>query len=157
MGLPGTATVSFTYDSGEFASDGEPIVVMTAAINAPGLTPYAATLQDRVPRSLRPYITTGSVLPVDVDEADPDRVRIDWQQFDPGGTAPPEPSAVPPLPTMPAVPPVPPVSPLPPAAPSDAGTSDPLDRIAKLNELRESGALSAEEFEAAKAKLLGEL
>jgi len=34
---------------------------------------------------------------------------------------------------------------------------DPLDRIAKLAQLRDSGALTNEEFEAQKAKLLAEL
>jgi uncharacterized protein YnzC (UPF0291/DUF896 family) len=34
---------------------------------------------------------------------------------------------------------------------------DPLDRIAKLAQLRDSGALTNEEFEAQKAKLLAEM
>jgi Short C-terminal domain len=169
MALPGTATVAYTYDTGDLAPDGEPIVGMTVAINAPGLTPYSATLQDRVPSSLRPYVTTGSVLPVDVDEADPNLVRIDWEQVEQSTSKPPPPSSAAagdPLPAMPSVPPisappmmpaVPPVPSAQPAAPVDAGKGDPLDRIAKLNALRESGALSLEEFEAAKAKILGEL
>jgi hypothetical protein len=36
-------------------------------------------------------------------------------------------------------------------------TPDPLDRIAKLAQLRDSGALTDEEFEAQKAKLLAEM
>jgi hypothetical protein len=89
MARPGTATVAYTYDTGGLAPDGEPIVGMTVAINLPGLTPYSTTIQDRVPNSLRPYITTGSVLPVNVDESDPNLVRIDWAQVEetaPGGT-----------------------------------------------------------------------
>jgi len=41
--------------------------------------------------------------------------------------------------------------------PAGAPAQDPLDRIAKLAQLRDSGALTNEEFEAQKAKLLGEI
>jgi hypothetical protein len=41
--------------------------------------------------------------------------------------------------------------------PAGAPAQDPLDRIAKLAQLRDSGALTDEEFEAQKAKLLGEI
>jgi hypothetical protein len=41
--------------------------------------------------------------------------------------------------------------------PAGAPAQDPLDRIAKLAHLRDSGALTSEEFEAQKAKLLGEI
>lgn len=41
--------------------------------------------------------------------------------------------------------------------PAGAAAQDPLDRIAKLAQLRDSGALTNEEFEAQKAKLLGEI
>jgi hypothetical protein len=47
-----------------------------------------------------------------------------------------------------------------PAGPDHAGPAagaDPLDRIAKLARLRDSGALTNEEFEAQKAKLLAEM
>jgi Short C-terminal domain len=45
---------------------------------------------------------------------------------------------------------------LPGVAPAPA-PEDPLDRLEKLNELRQSGALTDAEFEAQKKKLLGEL
>jgi len=38
--------------------------------------------------------------------------------------------------------------------PAGAGSQDPLERIARLAQLRDSGALTNEEFEAQKAKLL---
>jgi hypothetical protein len=41
--------------------------------------------------------------------------------------------------------------------PMRTATPDPLDRIAKLAQLRDSGALTDEEFEAQKAKLLAEM
>ena len=41
--------------------------------------------------------------------------------------------------------------------PAGAPAQDPLDRIAKLAQLRDSGALTDEEFETQKAKLLGEI
>ncbi len=43
-----------------------------------------------------------------------------------------------------------------PAAPAGPATPDPLDRLEKLNELRKSGALTEAEFDAQKAKILGE-
>jgi hypothetical protein len=43
------------------------------------------------------------------------------------------------------------------ARPAGAPAQDPLDRIAKLAELRDSGALTNEEFEALKVKLLAEM
>jgi hypothetical protein len=59
----------------------------------------------------------------------------------------------------------PPFSPVRPAAPAPnpshrvtaAGEGDPLDRIAKLGELRDRGIVTAEEFEQQKKRLLGEL
>lgn len=47
-------------------------------------------------------------------------------------------------------------APAPPTAAANASGEDPTARLAKLQELREMGALSDEEFEAKKAKLLGE-
>jgi putative oligomerization/nucleic acid binding protein len=38
-----------------------------------------------------------------------------------------------------------------------SGDGDPLDKIAKLAQLRDSGALTAEEFEREKAKLLAQM
>jgi putative oligomerization/nucleic acid binding protein len=65
------------------------------------------------------------------------------------------------LPAVPALevplPPAP-MSAGPPVAASQPATSpseDPLDRLKKLTELRDAGALSQEEFEAQKAKILG--
>jgi hypothetical protein len=54
---------------------------------------------------------------------------------------------------------VPPVAPIPapgfPASPQGAG-EDPVDKLAKLQELKEKGALTDAEFEAQKARILGE-
>jgi hypothetical protein len=44
-----------------------------------------------------------------------------------------------------------------PTTPSAAGKIDPLDQLAKLAELRKSGVLTEAEFQAQKAKLLGEV
>ena len=41
--------------------------------------------------------------------------------------------------------------------PANTDSPDPLDRIAKLAQLRDSGALTNEEFEAQKARLLAEM
>lgn len=43
------------------------------------------------------------------------------------------------------------------ATPSAAASGDPVDRLSKLGELRDSGVLSPAEFEAAKARILAEL
>jgi hypothetical protein len=47
--------------------------------------------------------------------------------------------------------------PTPAAAPSPSAADDPLDKIAKLGELRDRGLVTPEEFEAQKKRLLGEL
>ena len=44
----------------------------------------------------------------------------------------------------------------PPSAPQAPATADPLDELKKLADLRDRGALTAAEFEAHKAKLLGQ-
>ncbi len=41
--------------------------------------------------------------------------------------------------------------------PIRTGSQDPLERIARLAQLRDSGALTSEEFETQKAKLLAEM
>jgi Short C-terminal domain len=45
----------------------------------------------------------------------------------------------------------------PPSAETSPAPEDPLDRIAKLARLRDSGALTNEEFERQKAKLLAQM
>ena len=44
-----------------------------------------------------------------------------------------------------------------PATPAASQRTDPLDQLAKLAELRKSGVLTEAEFQAQKAKLLGEV
>jgi len=74
--------------------------------------------------------------------------------------APTSPSA-PALPTMPSVPPVQGYTPPPAgeeaAAPAAPAAGDPVERLARLDKLREQGVLSEAEFAAAKARLLGDL
>jgi hypothetical protein len=48
-------------------------------------------------------------------------------------------------------------APVPRPAPAPAGEGDPVERLRKLTELRDAGALSPQEFAAAKSKILAEL
>jgi len=66
------------------------------------------------------------------------------------------------LPTMPSVPPVqgytlPPAGQDAAATPGAASEGDPVERLARLDKLREQGVLSEAEFAAAKARVLGDL
>jgi hypothetical protein len=69
----------------------------------------------------------------------------------------PAPAAPRPAPPRPAAPTVPPSTWQMPARPAASPRTDPLDQLAKLAELRKSGVLTEAEFQAQKAKLLGEV
>ena len=69
----------------------------------------------------------------------------------------PAPSAPPRPAPRPAAPTVPPSTWQMPARPAASTRTDPLDQLAKLAELRKSGVLTEAEFQAQKAKLLGEV
>jgi hypothetical protein len=73
-----------------------------------------------------------------------------------GGSSP-TPAPARPAPPRPAAPTVPPSTWQMPARPPASPRSDPLDQLAKLAELRKSGVLTEAEFQAQKAKLLGEV
>jgi hypothetical protein len=79
-------------------------------------------------------LTPGAQVTVKVDPHDPQCVMV-WGTGSPSAQA----SAT-----------------VPPTAAADASGEEPIARLAKLQELREMGALSDEEFQAKKAKLLGE-
>jgi hypothetical protein len=73
------------------------------------------------------------------------------------GGSPPAPAPPRPTPPRSAATTTPPSTWRMPTTPSAAGKIDPLDQLAKLAELRKSGVLTEAEFQAQKAKLLGEV
>ncbi len=112
---------------------------VTLSLQAPGMAPQTVQATerftaDRVPRP-------GMVLAGRVDRDDPGRFEVDWDQV-------PSSSGV--LDDEPAPGPPPPPTP-PPAA---RGTR--LERVERLAALRDRGALTPEEFEAEKRRILAE-
>ncbi len=140
---------------------------LSMEVHRDGAEPYSVTQKVTVRRGR--WLGQGSVLAVDISERKPDKVNVDWHR-----TAVEEPpdslrgrsvatqqpgadsestlhrmlngsDGSGPLPQS--------------AAPSRSGRSEPGDRIGQLERLaalKESGALSAEEFEAEKRRLLGD-
>jgi hypothetical protein len=105
----------------------------------------------------------GTVLPVTVDRAKPERLTIEWDRAGVAGatqaaevpTPAPAPAPTPaPAPVTPApvlTPANPPPAPAP-AAPASGGDADVLTRLTKL---RDAGVLSPVEFEQQKQRMLG--
>jgi hypothetical protein len=145
-------------------------------VDLPGLNPYAATVAVSVPLTKIPFMAGGSVVPVLADPQNPDHVAIDWEgEFQKGTLA-----------QMAAANPVlaaamkgagvdvdkasqeqaatlaagqTPASAIfgsQPAAAATAPARDPLAQLKQLAELRDSGVLTASEFETQKAKILAE-
>ncbi len=123
-------------------------------IHVSGRDPYRINQQYMVPASAQ--LGQGVRLPVKVDKSDPAKIAIDWERA-------PQPAAegqIRPAGQSQATPP---------AAPATGGLAgaaqgwsniaaggDSVARLEKLAQLKESGALSDAEFEAQKAKILGE-
>ena len=74
--------------------------------------------------------------------------RDDQSTYVPYGYAPPPPPQY-------VQPPPPPVQQAPPPPPPAAPAVDPIEQLTKLGQLRDSGVLTEEEFQAQKAKILG--
>jgi hypothetical protein len=77
-GLPGTATVTGLTQTGMFLNE-NPQVEMELMVQLPGRPPYAAKRKEFVPLILLNRVSTGAVLAVKVDPADPNDVVIDWE------------------------------------------------------------------------------
>jgi hypothetical protein len=123
-------------------------------INVSGRDPYRINQQYMVPASAQ--LGPGVQLPVKVDKSDPAKIAIDWNRA-PGA------------PAEGQIRPAGGAQTTPPAAAASGGLAggaagwsrvaqggDPVARLEKLAQLKESGALSDAEFEAQKAKILGE-
>ena len=92
---------------------------------------------------MRAALMPGNVVPVQVDESNPNQVAIEWDKIGPA--------------SMPDFGSVMESAGFPSGAPAAAAPpagDDTLDRLAKLGELRDKGVLTDAEFEAQKAKIL---
>lgn len=121
-------------------------------IHVSGRDPYRINQQYLVPASAQ--LGQGVKLPVKVDKSDPAKIAIDWERASSG---PAEGEIRPAGEAQPAA--APPAGGLAGAAAgwsNVAASADPVARLEKLAQLKESGALSDAEFEAQKAKILGE-
>ncbi|MBG0815510.1 hypothetical protein [Planomonospora sp. ID82291] len=80
-GLPGTATVTGTFDlNGMTADNGDPIVGFVLQV-APGdgRAPYQVRLGHRVPPAHLHRTVPGTRLPVRIAAEDPEKVAVDWE------------------------------------------------------------------------------
>ncbi|KQV74550.1 hypothetical protein ASC61_05775 [Aeromicrobium sp. Root344] len=136
-GVPGTAeVVTVSVNRGDTVNQ---ICEMNLVISAPGVTPLAVEFSGPVKRKVWP--APGAVLPILVDPADPTNYRILWDQVTPAKDA--------------ARAKAESVAALQREEPADAPADDVISRLERLAALRQSGALTEEEFAAQKAKVLG--
>jgi hypothetical protein len=77
-GIAGTAQITGLTQTGMYLNE-QPQVSMNLIVSLPGRTPYAATHKSFVPLILLGRLTSGAPLPVKVDQADPQKIVIDWQ------------------------------------------------------------------------------
>lgn len=118
-------------------------------VTAPGRAPYPLDLVFNAAR-MRAALMPGHVVPVKIDQADPNLVAIEWEKIGPSSM--PNFDAAMQSAGFPSGTPA--AARSTPAAGASPGGGDKLDRLAKLGELREKGVLTDAEFETQKAKIL---
>lgn len=132
-GAPGVATIQSAQQLPMTSPEGWALYLLNMTVQLEGGAPTPVQNGQKVPPDQTARMVPGTQLPVKADPSNPMKCAVDWEQ---AGAAPA-------------------------AAPSGAAQADddddPLDRIKKLQELRESGALTDAEFEAQKAKLLSDI
>jgi len=87
-GLIGQATVESVSETGVFVNE-RPMIRLHLLVSVPGRPPYTVAHSEVVPLMALTRIAAGSVLPVAVDPANPQKVAVDWdgelQDRAPGG------------------------------------------------------------------------
>jgi hypothetical protein len=148
-GVPASARVLRIADTGASVNE-HPVCELEVEVTRPGTPPYTATLRQMVPRLQAPGLQPGAVVAVRVDQNDPQVLALDWQGM---GTA---------------------ASGIPPGAAAQAGAmmasanaavagaqqqaaQDPVERLERLQALKEKGLLTEAEFDAQKQRILGAL
>lgn len=122
---PARGTAKVLTRSDHLGQGGMQLCIMYLAVRADGMAPTAVEHGEMV--HARRWPETGTTLPITVDRDDPRQVQIEWDD-------------------MPGV------------DDRDVPVDDmdeQLDRLSKLTELRNQGALTAAEFEAQKRRVLG--
>ncbi|MET8001008.1 hypothetical protein [Nonomuraea glycinis] len=76
-GLPAQAVVETMSDTG-LTVNGRPVVTFDLTVSVPGTPPYPLSHRQSLPRIPPDRVAPGAVLPVRVDPARHDRLRIDW-------------------------------------------------------------------------------
>ncbi|GGP07100.1 hypothetical protein GCM10012278_33520 [Nonomuraea glycinis] len=76
-GLPAQAVVETMSDTG-LTVNGRPVVAFDLTVSVPGTPPYPLSHRQSLPRIPPDRVAPGAVLPVRVDPARHDRLRIDW-------------------------------------------------------------------------------
>jgi Short C-terminal domain len=123
---------------------------LTLVVQADGVAPVSVRHTCIAPAKKWPF--PGSVLPVTVDRANPQQLKVEWDRVEKSGdrAARTAEAIAAQMRAMQAAPPAPPAA-APAPAPDD---DDVVDELTKLAQLHASGALTDEEFAAAKKKVL---
>lgn len=125
-GIRGQATILSATQTGTQINR-QPVVRLTLAISAPGVTPFEAEKREIVPLIALGRLSSGALVTVYVDKDDHSRFALDW-------------SDAPAVSAGPAV-----------------GGDDPRARMEKLGELKASGLISDDEYDEQKARILREI
>jgi hypothetical protein len=83
--LTGTARVLSMKRAGLLDNDHRPHVRMKLSVEIPGHEPYDVAVERSVDNIYLPRVQPGATMPVQVDSANPQRVRIDFSQPVPPG------------------------------------------------------------------------
>jgi hypothetical protein len=134
-GIAGTAKVLSVADTGASVND-NPVCELRLAVTVPGHEAYETTLRQTIPRLQAPMLQPGTSLPVKVDPQDRDAVILDWK----GQAARSSEIAGQAL-----------------ASGGATAQQDPVDRLERLQALKDKGMLTDAEFEAQKQRILGSI
>lgn len=132
-GVPGTARLLSVTDTGATLND-HPVCDLQLEVSVPGQPAYTTTVRQSVPRMQAPMLQPGVALAVKVDPEDRDAVVMDWQGQGEQAMA------------------------LAGQAMQSGGVTtsqDPVERLERLQALKDKGLLTDAEFDAQKQRILG--
>ena len=135
-GIAGTARLLAIADTGGTLNE-HPICELQLEVTVPGRAPYTTTVRQPVPRMQAPMLQPGATMAVKVDPDDPSAVVTDWEGLA-GLSASMSASAAQ-------------------TAAAAQTPQDPVTRLERLQALRDKGLLTDAEFEAQKARVLGDI
>jgi membrane protease subunit (stomatin/prohibitin family) len=135
-GVAGTAKLLAVADTGATLNQ-HPVCELQLEVTVPGHAPYTTAVRQPVPRMQAPMLQPGATMAVKVDPEDPTAVVMDWNAQAGYAASMAQSAAA--------------------SAAAAQAPQDPASRLERLAALKEKGLLTDAEFEAQKAKILGEL